>query len=288
MSPAKNNLAIKIASLVLTFATLIFSVLYGRALLGKIEIDKTSLNFAYLVLAFLMFLGFYYLLSTHWYFACKIVDKDSGRFQRLVFFASQPYKYLPTSLFTFSFRAKYARDAGLGLKKSTIAQIIENIDILITGVCATAIFFVMSKYVVYGLLCVLALAGFFAVLPQTFNFRIKKRTFRPRKADLISMVGAGFGAWVVAGLALVALGHGLGLSVNPLVAIAANAAGYIASIAAFFAPGGIGVREFILTFFTIPATLVVAWRLLSLTVDLLVGGAAIFLMGRKTRNIDND
>lgn len=63
-----------------------------------------------------------------------------------------------------------------------------------------------------------------------------------------------------------------------MLLIAANSIAFSLSILAVFAPGGIGVREAVYSFFSIAAVTVISWRILVFVMDFLVGIVSIFLI----------
>lgn len=269
----KNNLnwSLKIINLVLTLGVFYFAYVYGRGLVR--ETDFTALHGRLWVLAFsfVLFGIFYLLLSIHWFRICRIIDPSCSKKQMLAFFASQPYKYLPTSLFTFSYRAKFARDVGLSLKKSTIAQLIENGSIFVSGFLVAGSLYAVSRHAAFIVLPALFLLIIYVFLPGHITVTIRHRKLKMPTRELLFNVAIASSAWVIAGLSFLGVNYALGLSIDPLLAIAANALAYVTGILAFFAPGGVGVREVILLFFSVASSAIVVWRLLTFVSDLLFG-----------------
>lgn len=275
----KNSLKklLQFLNITLTILVFVFAYIYGKDLLSKADFGGLADNYGYLILAYILFFGFYILFSLHWLYICRLIDGRASNKQILAFFASQPYKYLPTSIFTFSFRAKFAKQAGMPLKQSSYAQLLENFDIVLGGAAVSATLYIYSHSVLYGLLAAVvgvAILGVAHHQKLTIKVPRKNRTIPVYKmASKLLLMCAG---WLVAGLSFWCVSKALGFQPNIALMIAANAAAYVASILAVFAPGGIGVRELILKWFSAQNAAVVLWRLLTFSVDIILGISAIF------------
>ena len=235
-----------------------------------------------LLIVFMVFV-FYGLLSAHWFLACKLIDPATEKRQMLSFFASQPYKYLPTSIFTFSSRAKFSSQLGMSLKKSSAAQLVENFDLIgsAIGIGALALLFQRSQVAFWGALTLLvALSGALWYKGSIFVPKLR------RKINLQNWIMAVFVtlcAWVVAGLAFALTAHVFSGQVSTINMIAANAIAFGASILAVFAPGGLGVRETIFTYFSVALGAIVLWRLITMAVDGVVGVVAAVMIRKQTK-----
>lgn len=283
-----QNKAVKVfarfVSAALTLGVLYFAYVYGKKLLADAQFN--SLDYWFLGLSFVAFLAFYAILSVHWLLVCRIVQQDVPRIQIGSFFASQPYKYLPTSLFTFSFRAKFSKQLGLSVRRSTYAQLMENLNIVGGGLIVGATFYLLDKGFLYAAAFVV-----FTVIVMVLLYNRKTamgipiiRKTLPVHSMIVPLLVACL-AWVVAGISFILISHSLGLSPNTWIAIAANALGYALSILAVFAPGGIGVRELVLVSFGMHGNAIIMWRILTFIADLSVGFVAVlylkFAVGRK-------
>lgn len=274
-----NNIRKKLfhfLNIILTVGTFVFAYIYGSHLLKEISFTTLEINAWPVVGSFLLFLIFYGLLSLHWMLICEEVGKKNSKNQVFAFFASQPYKYLPTSLFTFSFRAKYAKDLGLGLKLSSLAQLVENFDILLSGALIAVLFYLQYSFPGIGLFVTLTTILLLTIL-YIINTNVKipflKIKISTRSASkYISLVSL---AWVISGLSFYLLGQAFGLDIGLFRSIASNAGAFISGIVAFFAPGGIGIRELVFAAFGIQSLMIVLWRLLTFIVDIIVGLIAI-------------
>ncbi|TXG76635.1 hypothetical protein E6P97_03205 [Patescibacteria group bacterium] len=271
--------SLQILSVGLTLLTFVFAYGYGRTLLA--DVDFTQLNAVWLVLSGVGFILFYGCFSFHWAKIARLIDATASPLQPLAFCASQPYKYLPTSIFTFSFRAKYAKELGMSVKNSSYAQLLENINILASGIFVAATGALLYVHILSGvLLMVFVLFLSLIIWRQKFVWRAPyfKRIIPIYK--MIPVIGIMILAWLCGGLAFWAANAALGFSPDVRLAIAANAAGYVASILAFFAPGGIGVREWVLATFSIASMPILLWRMITFIGDVVIGFSAIVVIKR--------
>lgn len=268
---------LRVASLLLTLATVCLAFVYGSELIRGIELQKV--NLPYIVGAFICFLVFYGTLSIHWRRTCRLFSDTIRSEQLLAFFASQPFKYLPTSMFTFSFRAKFAKEAGLSVRQSSYAQLVENASIISSGLVVGG---VMYLFEISGSIAIITTIVSLAVLIWLSN-RVENISLPIVRAKLpIGRLSQLFliacGGWVFAGCAFWLTNTSLGLTVDLAVAISINAIAYVAGIIAFFAPGGIGVRELVLVGGGMTNATIVLWRLLTLIADLVLGIVAMVML----------
>lgn len=78
-------------------------------------------------------------------------------------------------------------------------------------------------------------------------------------------------AWIVAGIGFLFTISAFSGDGNILIAIGSNAAAFGSGILAIFAPGGMGIREYIYGLFGISALVIIVWRSLTAFVDILAG-----------------
>lgn len=261
-----------------------FAYIYGVSLIKETNFSGLSNNWWMLILAFICFVLFYVILSFHWLKVCKIVDPDTKSVQALAYFASQPFKYLPSSIFSFSFRAKYAKQLGMSVKKSTYAQLLENFNILGSGLVVSVTFFVFTHSIMLGILCLIVFA-LVAYLSVRFKVEVKVPLTKGKCILYIYKLVPSFllitCAWVVSGLSFWLVSNSLNCTIDLGLAISANAAAFVVSILAVFAPGGIGVRELTLSLFAVQNSAIILWRLVTFTADMIIGfGAVIYIMIR--------
>ncbi len=273
--------AFRALGLLLTSATVFLSVLYFRSLVDKMNEEAITVNYALCFASLILFVAFYGLLSFHWHRVCRSVDHSQNN-QYMSFFASQPYKYLPTSLFSFSFRANYARKLGMGLKDNAAAQLQENVNLLSMGIFVGVLFHSVYLGYLWPLFLVLVVTiVVYGVTPTSFKVGYKKYSLHIQKleqAKNMSIVGV---AWTVSGLSFYLLSRGVGFDVNTWSAIAGNSFAYTLSIFAFFAPGGIGVREGLFALYGFMGGAIISWRILTLCADLVLGSVFVAIVARK-------
>lgn len=252
----------------------------------SVAINWTELvgQWYWVVGAFIFVLLFYFVLSIHWLAVCWLIDRSVPWQQAYSFLASQPYKYLPTSIFTFSSRARFSKRLGMTLKKSSAAQLVENLNLIGGAFALAGLILAFKLSLIIGLLY--SLLGFFVCLFawQKKTIYVSKISFTIHLRKWLFTVLIVVIAWIVAGLGLGLLTHISTVPSNLLNIIAANALAFAVSILAVFAPGGIGVRETIYTYFTLALSVIVVWRFITLIADGFVGIIAAYLIRRTTKN----
>ncbi|MSU76107.1 hypothetical protein EXS54_01370 [Patescibacteria group bacterium] len=275
----KKHIAIRTGLLVVQVSILAAVVYFlwdrAGALLADFRIDDIRGQEGWLALSGLLYVAFYGVAAWHWQLVARLIDSSVHTRLWLSSFAAQPFKYLPSSLFTFSFRAKYAHDMGFSLRKSTKAQLLEYANLVASALVLSGIIFAFDYDLILGTvtagLTALALA---AGLVHTGSVKIPKLGTVPtrREAGLLLLCAAG---WVLAGLAFWTVLQAFHASVGIFPAIAINALAFSVGILAVFAPGGLGVREVIYAANGIANPPIVLWRLITLIVDVVTGVAAI-------------
>lgn len=278
---------VRLISLVFTIAMLIFAYNYISTIIKQADFHNFIIIWPLLALAALLFFAFYILLSIHWLWACKWIDASSSNTQFLVFFASQPYKYLPTSAFTFSFRALYAKKMNLGLKSSSAAQIVENLSLLGSNLAVFFVFYFAGYKLTYGFiaLAVLLGAGYAITTVDLQIFRFKNRRIPISAERILKMLSIGSFAWIISGLSFMSLNLALGEAVNVSPYLAANTLAFSLGILSFFSPGGLGVREYVYNLYSVSSIAIISWRLVTFICDMILGMTAIIMLnlckGRK-------
>ncbi|HSX27208.1 MAG TPA: lysylphosphatidylglycerol synthase domain-containing protein [Patescibacteria group bacterium] len=237
----------------------------------------------HIVLSILCFLAFYGLLSLHWMQISDKYEKFPQSHQWLAFFASQPYKYLPSSVFTFSSRAVYAKKLGLPMKQSSAVQLIENFNILSAGFCIALLFLIYHASAFLGTFAgLLFLLGLFAVCFVPV-FKLPKTAIKISGRDWAKLFILPLAGWLIAGLAFYLIVLATGQQIEFASAVATNAMAVALGILAIFAPGGIGVRELVYNKFSVGNAGIILWRLLTLVIDIAVGLVAIYAINRSLR-----
>lgn len=269
---------LRVISLVLTLGIFYFAYQYLTGIIQKGELDSLVVRYDIMVVAAAIFFLSYFVFAFHWLRVGKTIDADASGHQLLAFFASQPYKYLPTSLFIFSFRAKYAAQAGMSIKKSSLSQMVENSNRIVAGVLVGILFYSLEKGTWLFLILFIFLGLIYILTPKFINLKFKKRQKKFKKSELVFNLFLASVAWMVMGVAFWLVGVSIGSETQILVFIAANALANVIGTLAFFAPGGIGIRELVFILFHISNPVIVAWRLVTFVGDMIFGFAAILLL----------
>lgn len=277
-----------VIQLVFFVAIVVFGIQRFQVLTDSVTPSLILRKPIHLSLSVACFLGFYALLACHWQLLTqKFVGKHHTR-QWLAFFASQPYKYLPTSLFTFSARATYAKKLGLSVKASSVAQIIENANIVLAGILVVSLFLIFQTSILWGLIGTSLIALIICTVVLSPRLMISRNNFQLSGREWIKLFILPIGAWLFAGLSFYILLAATGHNITVLSAIVANTLAITLGILAVFAPAGIGVREFVYAQFAVAATGIIFWRLLTLVVDFAVGCIAIYLIRRHKGSTKNN
>lgn len=273
----------KLVSGLLTVGALVFGFRYFTRLVNEIDLSSLQVDHRLIVASAVLFIAFYALLSLHWNRICRRIGGKEQK-QQLSFLASQPYKYLPTSLFTFSFRAKYAKRLGMSVKQSSLAQLIENFNMLSTGLLVGAVFYLLNTglYLILGSVFILVVAGA-VLIPSKISVGLKSKRITIIKKEQLADMAVAAAAWLVSGISFYVLAHGMTMEIGLHEALSANALAYVLGIFAFFAPGGIGVREWVFALFGIPNVPIVAWRILTFTADMVLGFSGVIAVYRNRK-----
>ncbi len=267
----------------LTVALVVFIFVQAETFFSKVRWSIVVDNWVSIVVAGILFLVGYMFMALHWYRVAKMIDSTTKKKQWLAYFASQPYKYLPTSFFTFSFRAVYAKKLGLNVRQSSEAQVIENANLVGSALVLGMICAVYITNVMFGCIFTLLIAMVICILWIQKKFDVP---FVSKQLDLrlwlktVAIVSCG---WVVMGLGFSVVSSAIELKTDALVAVAANSLATGFGIIAVFAPGGIGVRELVFSFFAYSSTTILIWRLTTFVVDIVAGAVSIWMIERSQK-----
>lgn len=276
-----NKKLLNYIQIALTLALIVFIFLKAGEFFEKVDWNAIASNWPSVIIAGVIFTLGYVFMAQHWAFVCRIITTKTGKKQWLAFFASQPYKYLPTSIFTFSSRATFAKRLGMDFRQSTEAQVLENINLIGTAIIIGFLFLLLQYNFLYALaLTVLAgLIGLAVWTKDTVTIPKLKVTIDLKKWLVsLSIVSAG---WLIMGLGFFILVVGLENRIEPVLPIAANSLATGFGIMAVFAPGGIGVRELIFSYLSFASGTILTWRLTTFVVDILVGVWAGWTISRQ-------
>lgn len=274
---------LKYIEIILTVALLAFIAIKSQSFLKTVDWSRIpDIWFSILISAILFTIG-YAMLAQHWLLVAReIIPKISSN-QRLAFFASQPYKYLPTSLFTLSFRAKYAKKLGMGLKDSSKAQIIENINMVGTALILAGVLLLFFWSNLFGIIALASLAFFAVILWKNHHITIHifKTGIKFHMRCWLKAVGWCLMAWSVIGCGLYVLAASLEPNVNIFKSIAASSLATGSGMLVIIAPGGIGVREAVFASFGFISSTIIIWRCITFAVDIIIGVLSIGVIARR-------
>lgn len=276
-----NNKFLKYLQLLLTIALVVFIALKAGDFFRKIDWQVIADNWLMVVFSGVLFVCGYLFLAWHWLAVCRLVDSKTSPKQWLAFFASQPYKYLPTSIFTFSSRAHFASKFGMSLKHSTQAQVIENLNLIGSALITGVILLLLLTNILLSLVITLVVVAVVLLLWRQKSLVVLKLPIDLRK--WVSSLGIVTVGWLVIGLGFFVMALGLEGRFEPVLAIAASNLATGLGIAAFFAPGGIGVRELVFATLSFASGTILIWRLVTFAVDILFGTWATWTISRGQR-----
>ncbi len=242
------------------------------------------LTFASLPLigSILAFCLFYFLLSFAWVKVCALYTPEVSFSLSTTFFASQLFKYLPTSIFSFSSRVGFSKRLGFSVKDGIRAVLLENMFLISSSVL---IFLAFGKQYFLSILLLLCIVLAFVIYKKYHERMLRVRfiaAILPQKVistkEYITLWSLYLLAWICAGAALLLLATAMGFQhLDSVNYIAFQALSYTLSILAVFSPGGIGVREFVLLMSTVPEKVILYWRLLTFGLDLVLGSIGMVL-----------
>jgi glycosyltransferase 2 family protein len=219
-----------------------------------------------------------------------------------LYFRAQLGKYLPGGVWQYAGRAALARVRGVPLWPASLSLLIE----LAAGTAAAAAVGVAALYPETA--APLAATAVAVALVWTRKRetsvavarRVERSIFRrqgPSESDLAATAAITFRAWLSFVPLWILHGIGFWLLARALFSVSVDqlpffvgsfAIAWLAGLAAVFAPGGIGVREAVVAALLTPRigaaealTLALASRTMLLTIDVLLGGAALLVPVRR-------
>lgn|SRR3990167_1906940 len=280
-----KNRILQFVNLTITAALIVFAYNYISDLVHGIEFSEFETTWPLLFSSALLFVISYCFFSLNWLLAARTQHIKSSGNQVLVFFASQPYKYLPTSLFILSSRAVFAKKLGLTIKQSLIAQIYENLSIFLSNFILFGILFAASVKLQWGILglFITFLATLLLNKNKQIKLKVRNKTLNINTLHVTKMLVLTTLGWLFAGLAFVVLSSGFDVQIDTLKLLAANTIAFSLGMLIFFAPGGIGIREVVYRAFAVSAIVIIYWRILVFVLDMISGIIAIVLVKYKSR-----
>ncbi|MDO8335903.1 MAG: hypothetical protein Q7T74_03940 [Candidatus Saccharibacteria bacterium] len=276
-----NKKLINYFQLFLTIVLVVFIISKAGDFLERVDWQAVLNSWPFILISAALFVCGYIILANHWLAVCRIIEPKASSKQTLAFFASQPYKYLPTSIFTFSSRATFAAKFGLGIKQSTQAQVIENFNLISSAIVSGGLLLLFRFNFWYG---VVALAIITIACIVIWHQRSVKIPFIKYNLDLqkwlksLSIVTLG---WLIIGFGFFVMTVGIEGRFEPILAVAASDLATGLGILAVFAPGGIGVRELVFHYLSFASGTILIWRLTTFMVDIVIGIWAGWTISRR-------
>ena len=235
------------------------------------------------------------LAAAAWVCVARSWDDRSDRASNqlvMAFFASQPFKYLPTSAFTFAARMRFTKRSGLSTRRAAAAAFLDAGLLVGSG---TAVWLLgVWPYGTLAISC--GVVGLWVIWP--LSGRLWGRMWEKRgllsppvlkRGDLARLGALYIVGWLMSGLALAAVARAYGTSLDLTMIwylVRVNAGTFAASILAVFAPGGLGVREALLLEADLAPAVVVVWRIITVAFDLVGGAIALLLFSRRTQELN--
>ncbi len=280
-SAIKNQKVVRLARKLLAkrpFLVLLQALLITAAIgLALISLNSKHQSFSLhgarpglLALGFSVYFIFYLAFALHWAYALFMSDQTFSRAQLLSFFASQPYKYLPSSAFSMSARSIYAKKLGSKIINTAKAQVRENLSLALSG---GLLILAVKVNVVLAIVAALILG--------LATFGLARLKHHQKLLRYLPLIGLSATAWLISAFAFWLIVRGVGVSVDYSQALYLNTITFLASIAAVFVPAGIGVREAILFSQNLGVVPVLTWRICTILVDVISGVVAIFIIHKK-------
>lgn len=278
-----NKKLINIIQIVLTVLLVIFITAKAGDFLDQVDWQLIIDSWPFVLVAGVIFVCGYVIMAKHWLAVCRIVEPKASSNQTLAFFASQPYKYLPTSIFTFSSRATFASKLGMGLKQSTEAQVIENINLIGSSMLSGMILLLFIYNFLIGAIAAVIVVAICAAIWHKKSIKIPLIKYNLDLRDWLKSLSIAAFGWLVIGFGFFVITSGIEGRFDPILAIAASDLATGLGILAVFAPGGIGVRELVFHYLTFASSTILIWRLTTFIVDIAIGMWAGWAISRSQR-----
>lgn len=278
-----NRKLVNYIQLLLTVLLVVFIIAKAGDFLDQVDWQVIVSSWPFILIAGGIFVCGYIVMAKHWLAVCRIVDPKSSSRQTLAFFASQPYKYLPTSLFTFSSRATFASKLGLGLKQSTEAQVIENVNLIGSSLLSGIILLLFIYNFLIGTAATVIVAAACAAIWHKKSIKIPLIKYNLDLRDWLKSFSIAAFGWLIIGFGFFVITSGIEGRFEPILAIAASDLATGLGILAVFAPGGIGVRELVFHYLSFASSTILIWRLTTFIVDIAIGIWAGFAISRSQR-----
>lgn len=277
----KTIKALKIIFLNLLFVILLYYVI---KVFENSNVDfRDFLNFSPLEMGIsaFFFILFYITLSIGWILTLGLYTNNNNPKSVFAFFSSQIFKYMPSSIFSFSSRVYFAHKLGSSTSCALNAIIIENALMISSAFIVYIALTMNSIYTAILILGIILLYCLYRYLNSKISAPIIKKFLPPRLISFSRYIFLWliyFISWIIAGLSLEYFLLSTNISsIGLSTIIAFQSLSYALSILAIFAPGGIGVREFVLLSAKIPQPIIIYWRAFTFCLDVIVSVISLIL-----------
>lgn len=230
----------------------------GGHWLAQVSAHSWRLSWHSLAVSAVLLLYSLWLIPEGWVRICRALgSRERRRLLRAVWFASQLGRYVPGKIWLFAGRAGFLRGRGMRMSRAAAAPVAELLfTAAAAGVSSLAGLLIwgggMADHLLYMLL---AASGLAVLLP--FLHPLQRLLVRMRGGPAESeaplnlpasqsflLLGLYSGLWIMRALALLLWLRGFGIEgVGFGACLAGVPLSWLAGYAAFFVPGGIGVRE---------------------------------------------
>ena len=230
----------------------------GGHWLAQVSAHSWRLSWQSLAVSAALLLYSLWLIPEGWVRICRALGSRERRgLLRAVWFASQLGRYVPGKIWLFAGRAGFLRSRGMGMARASAAPVAELLfTAAAAGVSSLAGLLIwgggMADHLLYMLLAASGLAVLLPFLHPLQRLLVRMRG-GPAKSEAplnlpasqsFLLLGLYSGLWVMRALALLLWLRGFGIEgVGFGACLAGVPLSWLAGYAAFFVPGGIGVRE---------------------------------------------
>lgn len=217
---------------------------------------------------------------------------------------SQLGKYIPGGVWQFVARFAAYKDNNLSVKNMGVSFLVENLWMVLGSLFVSLFFLGISApvtildqfgiHLTSSLLQIISISSLvlFIISLIVIEFVVKTEYHQPKLKNVIPQFVSQFLLWVTLGVSFFVLFSKIGSLNDLFFTIGAFGISFLAGYVAIFAPGGIGIREYVaVVLFSILFSsseigiYTIMHRLLYTVVEFLLGGIA-YLLSRKKKKIE--
>ena len=264
------------------YNTIIFNLLRGLIVLvivffvlriiyqnwESLSVYEWELDIKFFLISIFVLLISFYLMAFGWYLILNMLEEKINTLECLrIYVLSQLGRYIPGKIFMFIGRVVMAQNVGISGNSAVVSIFLEAIISLSGAIAATLIIFYFSNVsiiyintyylIIFLILIIVFLHPIFIkyVLVLIKKYKISKKLgsleFNFKYHQVLGLVSYYIILWAIVGFAfyLLALSISVNISFEFILEIAgAFLLSWIIGFLSFLSPGGIGVREGVLTF----------------------------------------